>query len=402
MQLPVSVSNKLTFSSKILLGFFLWAWKRHFFSIFALLPYKLSLGLYTLLNWWLVFLILFFARQILGVRDNPVPRGGVLVGVLALLLAFKPIQSNIDYAQVSILMLAFLIGFWYLLRNGHDWGAALFLFLAISIKIIPVYIIPCLLIMKDFKSFFSFCLKVGAVWLASVVISIPFRNPLHDYLEFLSALGLKSQVVETGNFAQSINSMLHRYLTNITVENEIAPKINIADLSQSTVKIIYLSLVTFSTGMFIVIAKVFKKSLPQYAHLTFLIFLSAMPLLVPLAWEHYFSINLICYYFLFLFWQSEIKGLSRLIKGYFAVSLLLILSTSRDVLGPKWSYLLGSLSAQSFQSILTVFMLSYIFFKVKSNPEFGREISDLFEARAPETKRKSLSFNPNENLRNEK
>lgn len=365
---------------KFFSGFFYGPGSAAFFSLFALLPYKFSLGLFILFNWWIVFFCLYFAGKILSPGEDSVPQAGVLTAVLALLLAFKPIQSNVDYAQVSLFMLGFLLGFWYLLRKGHDWTAALLVFLGISIKIIPVYVLLYLFVAKDLKSVFFFCLKIVAIGIASVVIALPFRNPLLDYLEFLTALNLKSQVVEVGNFAQSINSVLHRYLTNVTVENEIAPKINIASLSPGSVKIIYAFLVILSTTALFSLAKSFAKNLPQYGYLTFLLFLSAMPLLVPLAWEHYFSVNLITYFFLLSFWRSKIRGMSRLIKGYFVVSLMLILFTSRDVLGVKWSYLLASLSVQSLQSTLTVILLSYIFFKAKSNPDMKQEFRDLFGA----------------------
>jgi hypothetical protein len=359
-------------------GFFYGPGIAMLFSLFSLLPYKFSLGLFTLLNWWIVILCLYFGREILGLPKSPTTQSIILPATLALILAFKPIQSNIDYAQISLLMLSFLLGFWICFRRGHDWTAALLLFLAVSSKIIPIFLFFYLLVSRKFKSIMTFSAKLIAILGITIMISIVCRKPLEDYWEFITALRIKTQAVELGNLAQSINSVLHRYLTDALVENEIFPKINIASFTPKVVSYIYILIAAASIAGLIWISRSFIRVLPQLGFLIFLLFLSTMPLLAPLAWEHYFSVNLISYFFILLFWDSKNNKLRILTRAYFVISLMLILSTSRDVLGPKWSYFMGSLSIQSLQSLLTILMICYLLHKAARDQDIRSEISSLY------------------------
>lgn len=231
----------------------------------------------------LLFLALIWAIPLRLLRARP---QGLGVGVLALCmvysLTFSPVVVTLNLGQVNILLLAFLVLFWLLARDGHARSAGLFLALAIVLKTYPLIIIPMLILIGRRRE----GLYAGA-WLgiATVVSVVVLPGAIwHDWLTDVLPTGGYSRT-PAGLFSpaavwnQNINGFFARAFTESRWSHPLAVDPGLARLLTYGAA----GLATVATGIAVWRSRLRADSLDRMMLVT----LPLTFLIAPFSWEHH-------------------------------------------------------------------------------------------------------------------
>jgi hypothetical protein len=170
-----------------------------FYLPFTFLEIGISKLIFTSFSLILLILSLFRLFKFLDI-DN---RYFAVLPILFLL----PIKNNILFGQTYFLILVLLIETFISLEKKKSIKAGLFISLAICIKVFPVFLIPYLLIKKDWKSIFYIAL------FTSIFIGITlFFVPIESWIFYVTTVLKKASNGEISGEIVSNYQSLHMFL----------------------------------------------------------------------------------------------------------------------------------------------------------------------------------------------
>ncbi len=318
---------------------------------FGMIEYALSVKLWNFFNIWLFFASLYLLIKIFAPYTLEKNKQTILILVTgALVLSY--VQICIRYGQVQILVVFLLILSFYLLERDSYFFGSLCIVASICIKFIPAILLLYPLLIFNKINIYRFFFHSGFLVVITLLFSCFFRSPLLDLKEFAMALGGKSQGIAVENLNQSFFAGMIRLLTEVKVDNEIKPFINIMSLRVENVKFIY----------------IFVSSVVFFGLIALGFLITFVTIFSPLAWSHYFVWLLPG---IFLIVQRLIKRSWKDEKFLLSIFIFLALSnvfTSRDLIGDKWNPLFKSYSHIMWSGITVFTGLCFLIWqnKVKS------------------------------------
>ncbi len=253
-----------------------------FFYPLSLLDYATARHIVLLGNHLIILSLLFVVPLLFLRTSSEVRRRLTFILTCTYLLTFYPIEITLNHGQVNLLLLAFILAFWLLAREGHTISASLFLALAVFLKSYPI-VIPAMLLVAGRR---RECAYTGAwLGLGMIISLIVFRSAIwHDWIVNVLPTGGYTRI-PTGLFSpaaiwnQSLNGFFARAFTEsqwsipVLVDTGLARTATYA--AAGLVIAVSVAAVRGSMG--------FPDSLDR----TMLVALPTMYLLAPFSWEHH-------------------------------------------------------------------------------------------------------------------
>ncbi len=334
---------------------------------FGLLDYALSARVWSVLNIWLFCAALYVLMRMFAAHTLT-RNQKILLLLITGSLVFSYVQICLRYGQVQILVLFLLILGFYFLERGRYFVACLCIMSSIYIKFIPVILLSYVVFSVKKPHVYRMMLYSVFIMITTVVFSCFFRNPFLDLQEFFTVLQEKSRVIPIENLNQSFLAGMVRLLTEVRVDNEIKPFINILSISMDTVKWLYMTVAVAVLCGFMALGfyKITPTALRETRFAFYALWIAFITVFSPLAWSHYFvwllpGIFLLTYRLIKVSWQGEKVLLSLLV--------FLVMSnifTSRDLIGPQWNPLLKSYSHIMWSGMAVLLGLAWLIWRTDS------------------------------------
>ncbi|MBN1164634.1 MAG: DUF2029 domain-containing protein [Candidatus Krumholzibacteriota bacterium] len=253
-----------------------------FFFPLSGLTYPTARQLILFLN-HLLFLILVWAIPLYLLRAEPGQGFAVFAVCFVYSLTSDPVAVTLNYGQVNILFLAFLVIFWLLARRRNAILAALFLALAILLKTYPLILIPLLLLIGRWRESVYTVACLGLALIASLMI-LP-NVVWHDWLTNILPTGGYTRIFAglippAATWNQSLNGFFARAFTESKWSNPLLANPDLARFLTYT----FAGLALVATGLAAWRSfRIHADSLDR----TILAALPLMYLLAPLSWVHH-------------------------------------------------------------------------------------------------------------------
>ena len=168
---------------------------------FLLIPFSVVPTIVLQIVWfWInVFLLIYLIRFLIFDLSSVYQHHTGLFYFVFISVLFNIIQNNLLNAQVNILILFFCFLFWKLYREGNKTWGSFILALAISIKIVPAFLILYLIFRKDYKQImFSIGFVILFLILPIMVTGLKLFEIYNNYFHILYS---KSNITDQ-NIAQ--------------------------------------------------------------------------------------------------------------------------------------------------------------------------------------------------------
>jgi alpha-1,2-mannosyltransferase len=247
------------------------------FLPFAFLAYLTALQLWTVLSTILYLFVLLCIVRSLGIF---LPKVGWFLG-LGIALCWYPFQAHLALGQISIILIACLIGGWVLLQRKQDYWAGLLFALAFIIKLFPGLIFVYLFVRQKWKALTAATIFTVVGWLTTVLLVgiedttryfrevAPYATGVYTLFPInISMAGIIARLFMDGSWVQPI---------------AVWPE-----------AVVWLTM-AFNLGLFALLA-LHLWSLPttkQGENTAFAITCIAMPLLSPISWQHIYPLLLL-------------------------------------------------------------------------------------------------------------
>lgn len=210
-------------------------WERYYFPNPPILPIMLfpllvlpavpgALAWYAIKAAMVTWVVVTLARMARGPHGPPLHSIGI---ALVLMLAGRPIMSDLQHGNINILILFLVVAALEFWRRGGDVGAGLTLALAIATKVTPALFVPYLLYKRAWKAA-AWC-GVGLVLYLLVVPSVvlgPEYNwrVLMTWRHNIISPFVEGEVIRS---TQEVNQSMVGVITRLTTQSkELAPHSN--------------------------------------------------------------------------------------------------------------------------------------------------------------------------------
>jgi hypothetical protein len=240
----------------------------------AFLSQTAALKLWTLLSVVIYLSAGYWIARLLAITLPPV--GWVVV--IGIALCWYPFQAHLALGQISLLLVACLIGGWVLLRRGQAHAAALLFALAFLVKLFPGLIFLYLLLRRKQRAFLAAAVATVVGW--GLVLWLVGLDD--TWLYFTEVAPAAAGEYRPYPINVSITSLPARFLGDgywiepITVQPQLVPPVTIF----------------FAAVVLIVLAaQVWLLPHTEWGDdIAFGLVCLAMPLLSPISWQHIFPL----------------------------------------------------------------------------------------------------------------
>lgn len=270
-------------------------WYHYYYDVvFALILVPFSfLPLYLVKVMWLA-LNVFFLYRIWKIITHwlplkELPKNSVMIfTLLSFLFASRFILSNIHLSQVTIMILYFTLEGIYLIEKERKISGSILLAAGITIKLLPVVIIPYLLYRKEFKSVVYILIFIIALFiLPAAFIGFEYNTfLLSERWQLINPMNIEHISDTSERSFHSLTTLLSTLLMNNTGDMYALPlKRNIADIPVDSLKII----INVTRALFILFTLYFLRTKPfknKVSKIQRLYELSYVCILIPLIFPH--------------------------------------------------------------------------------------------------------------------
>ncbi len=234
----------------------------------AALSYAEAMILFFLLNIFLMFLVPFL------VFDAKAEKGELILWGTGLNLLFFPNYYSLYMGQINSVLLLFCVLSLFFMKKNRDILSALFLALAIVIKLFPAVLLFFCLAERRFK-----IIVYTLIWISVLTLLSLSVFDVEDYIYYFGTV-LPLQL-EGGAWYR--NQGISGFVSRMFSANEyVLPLVNSPALAQ-TVKALFIG----GIGLSLTLLSFRKKQDPQIFSLKFFLFLHAAILAASKSWEHY-------------------------------------------------------------------------------------------------------------------
>jgi len=285
----------------------------------------------------------------------------VLVPVL---LSFRFVLDNLANIQINMYLLWMSLWVVDLFFRKRHLSASILLAFIISLKVYPIFILLFLIFKREWRiAAFTivFMLLINALCLPF----FGYEGTLANFGAWVQEVMPKSYIANHKN--QSLLGLLLRIFTDFEVEFEY--KINLLKLSLDQVKLIYYSaLIVLALPVMYWFRKPFRiKGNLDPERIQFVLILTAIPLLSPLAWKAYFIFLTPGIVMLHHMIYNK-RGLARSFKWSFILALVVIIGSADVFAGPYFSDVLQMYGALVWGTA-TLLVLLIVLFNQKNEVE---------------------------------
>lgn len=197
------------------------------------------------------------------------------IALLTLLLACDPLQQSLIQGQPNLLLALLIISAWKAGNSGKPFVSGMCLGLATAIKIYPAYLFLYFLVRRDWRAISGGAVSFGLITLLTTAIF--GVDTYRDYL----MVALPSLADVTNNWSNASLLAFWKRLFEHSA-NTIQPLVNSPTLLQISVWSSWLVM----TGL--VVASIWKTRAEKFSDRGFAITITAMLLMTPTTWHHYF------------------------------------------------------------------------------------------------------------------
>ncbi len=336
-------------------------------------PY-LSRGLFLLLNFGLLLLLLHWLAKLVYGRRLSLRAGGDRLSVAApallvpLLLSSRYVLSNFEHVQVNILIFALALGGLFLQARGRQGWGGVALGAAAALKVMPVLFLPYLAYRRRWRA-------AGSAALATVVFSVALPVGAFGWGRFWDYAAAWRDAVAVGwgvgKMNQSVYAMFDRWIghgmvplavegTNVVPE-PVDPWVTVA------VATLALAVAAVALGLFR--GPLRPDGWPALAEWS-VVFLAAA-LFSPVMWKAYLIVVLLPNTLLFAAWRSlDFDRRTRRLAGSVALAgFVLGVLTTRSVVGTPLSWRLEMASTVTLAGL--ILLAGLLWFRARA----GRELA---------------------------
>ncbi len=199
------------------------------------------------------------------------------LAVSTLLLACDPLQQSLIQGQPNLLLAFLIVGAWRAGKSGKSIISGMCLGLATAIKIYPAYLFLYFLVRRDWHALIGGILSFALITLLTA--SVFGIDAYHDYLTIV----LPSLADITNNWGNaSLLAFWERLLSPST--NSVQNLVDSPLLLKSSLFLSWALLTGF------VVAAIYKTRSELFSNRAYAITITAMLLMTPTTWHHYFII----------------------------------------------------------------------------------------------------------------
>jgi hypothetical protein len=222
---------------------------------------------------WLLFVhAAFLAALLMLFAVQPRLNRTAKVSIAVLFYLFLPLYLTLKFQQVAALWLLLLLALLWAYQRGRLFWGGLFYSLAASLKVIPVLLILFFLRKRKFR-LSAWCLGILAAITAGEVLLV--RDAIGYATRILPTIGLGTSNRDNA----SINGLLSRTI-------EIFPQAT----GPLPAKLVVSALVLAAIGAFLAFTLrtiVPGASTPEHRQLEFALFISVLPIISSVSWQHH-------------------------------------------------------------------------------------------------------------------
>lgn len=226
---------------------------------------------WNLVSIGMLCLALFWIVQGLEIRMA----GWTTLALLTLLLVSDPLQQSLIQGQPNLLLMLLIVGAWRAAKSEKPLAAGMCLGLATAIKLYPAYLFLYFLIRRDWRALAGGAVSFGLITL--VTAAIFGVDAYRDYLTIV----LPSIPDVTNNWGNASLLAFWKRLFEPS-SNSVQPLMNSPVLLQITIWSSWIGMTV------LVIASIWKTRQEQFSDRGFAITITAMLLMTPTTWHHYF------------------------------------------------------------------------------------------------------------------
>lgn len=345
---------------------------------FGLLPYRLGVFLWVVMNAALVVLLFRRMDAILGLELSSEAK---LAGFL---LIFRMLESDFSNGNANVVVLSLVMASFDLLRGRRDLISGVSLGAACLAKVTPIVIIPWLMYKRRWRALSG----IALVW-AAVGALLPFvlLGP-GDCRQAWSAWGastLSSVDVTSAQYqeepgqgyvpGQSLRALVHRLLrdSDATAHDDAVISVHVLDLSKRTADTVYYVL---GAGVFVLVLAGFRyrnPGLPRgWASGELAAACILVPLVGPLSRKAHFVFLWPAAVAAFEAWWRSEGRLRWVGAGLWIAALLMVVGTSSDVVGRSLSTRLLAYCPYTGAAFCLLALVLYPGFYPRSPRRLGR------------------------------
>lgn len=244
------------------------------FAPLAQLPYSLAIGIWT---WGSILLYLLIGSIILRELAIAIPQYWKLFVIGASLLWY-PFQFHIILAQLSLILVACIIGCWVLLRRQRDVIAGVLLGLAILIKLFPALLLLHLVIHRRWRAIGATLLTITLGMLLTLLV-VGSDDVVRYHTEVVP---LNVATFQTAILNVSMTAVFHRLFVG---DMWISPLIYAPQVAK------FLAIASnIALGLLLVHSIWLLRSTSKGETIAYALVCAAMPVLTPTSWSHSFAL----------------------------------------------------------------------------------------------------------------
>lgn len=200
-----------------------------------------------------------------------------VLALLTLLLVCDPLQQSLIQGQPNLLLALLIVGAWEAGNSGRSFVSGMCLGLATAIKIYPAYLFLYFLVRRDWRGISGGAISFGLITLLTAAVF-----GVDTYRDYLT-IALPSLADVTNNWS---NASLLAFWKRLFEQSAttIQPFVDSPVLLQISVWSSWLIMTV------LVVASIWKTRYEKFSDQGFAITITAMLLMTPTTWHHYFII----------------------------------------------------------------------------------------------------------------
>lgn len=333
-------------------------------KLFAWLPVQLSKAFWLMLNMVLLYRIGQLVYCYLGQYLNG-NKLRYVFGLLLLVASFRFVRGNLHLGQLTIVMLCFSLEGMYRIQKGQWFAGALFISIAINIKLLPLVLLPYLLYKAQWKAFASVIILLVVFALLPAIWLGWQQNAflLQEWWLLVNPTKMAHiKDIEEPSF-HNLGALLSTLLTDyVNAEQGLQTRHNIANLSQAQL----FWVVQFARLFFVLLTLYFLNALPfrpmqsksqTWWEVSYIMLI--VPLIFPHQQHYAFLMTLPALAYMLSFFLNQI-GSSRNARNPFmlGVFVLIVVTYNFTLFVPSISAWFNHYKVITYSTFLLVMLLA--------------------------------------------
>ncbi|MFK7778785.1 MAG: glycosyltransferase family 87 protein, partial [Gimesia sp.] len=237
------------------------------------LSYRNAQFAWNLVSIGMLCLILFWIVKGLKIQMTP----WSILAVITLILACDPLQQTLIQGQPNLLLTLLIVGAWRAGKSGKPTVSGMCIGLAAAVKIYPAYLFLYFLVRRDWRA-----IKGGIISFTLITLLTVAVFGIDAYREYLTIV-LPSLADITNNWGNASLLAFWERLFSPSTDS-------VQSLIDSPILLQFSLYLSWALLTLMVVAATLRTRSEQFSNQAFAITITAMLLMTPTTWHHYFII----------------------------------------------------------------------------------------------------------------